>query len=154
MKKIIHIDADCFYAAIEMRENLDLCRLSVAVGGDPGRRGVGATCNYNARRLGIRSAMDSAYAKKLCPVLVIIPPRIDFYKRYSRELLEIFSDYTATVESLPLDEAFLDVSDSEHCMGSATLIAEEIRHKIALRLGITVSAGVAPVKLLEKIASK
>jgi DNA polymerase-4 len=106
MKKIIHIDADCFYAAIEMRENLDLCRLSVAVGGDPGRRGVGATCNYNARRLGIRSAMDSAYAKKLCPVLVIIPPRIDFYKRYSRELLEIFSDYTATVESLPLDEAW------------------------------------------------
>ncbi len=153
MKKMIHIDADCFYASVEMCENPNLRSLPIAVGGKPNKRGVIATCNYHARNFGIRSAMSSAYAKKLCPSLHIISPRIPLYKDYSDAMRDIFYEYTDRVEPLSLDEAYLDVSDKSFFRGSATLIAEEIRWRIYQKLGITVSAGVAPSKYLAKIAS-
>ncbi len=153
MKKIIHIDADCFFAALEMRKNTRLKDIPIAVGGDPGRRGVIATCNYMARQFGVRSAMASAYAKRLCPSLEILKPDFDLYRQVSAQMREVFHRYSDVVEPLSLDEAYLDVSQSDHFGGSATLIAEDIRKSIAKELGITVSAGVAPVKFLAKIAS-
>lgn len=153
MRKIIHIDCDCFYAAIEMRDDPRLRGRPLAVGGDPGKRGVIATCNYEARAYGVRSAMASAYAKKLCPDLLIVPPRMAAYREVSEAIQAIFTDYTALIQPLSLDEAFLDVSTSEACRGSATLMAEAIRAQVRESQGITVSAGVAPNKFLAKIAS-
>ncbi|HEY5717010.1 MAG TPA: DNA polymerase IV [Motiliproteus sp.] len=152
-RKIIHIDCDCFYAAIEMRDNPDLQGRPIAVGGQSDRRGVIATCNYEARAFGVRSAMPSAQALKRCPQLLILPGRMDAYRAASRQIHAIFQDYTTLIEPLSLDEAFLDVSVSPHCQGSATLIAEEIRQRVHEQVGITVSAGVAPNKFLAKIAS-
>ena len=153
MRKIIHIDCDCFYAAIEMRDDPRLRNRPLAVGGDPGKRGVIATCNYEARTYGVHSAMASAYAKKLCPDLLIVPGRMQVYKEVSVAIQAIFHEYTPLVQPLSLDEAFLDVTDSPACHGSATLIAREIRQRVEDTQGITVSAGVAPNKFLDKIAS-
>src|SRR5688572_8550149 len=153
MRKIIHCDCDCFYAAIEMRDNPALREVPLAVGGRPDQRGVVATCNYEARRYGIHSAMATAQALKLCPHLVVIPPAMDKYRAASKQILAIYHDYTDLVEPLSLDEAYLDVSESTHCKGSATLIAQEIRQRIFATVGITASAGVAPNKFVAKIAS-
>ena len=153
MRKIIHIDCDCFYAAIEMRDDPRLRNRPLAVGGDPGKRGVIATCNYEARTYGVQSAMASAYAKKLCPDLLIVPGRMQVYKEVSVAIQALFHEYTPLVQPLSLDEAFLDVTDSPACHGSATLIAREIRQRVQDTQGITVSAGVAPNKFLAKIAS-
>lgn len=152
-RKIIHCDADCFFAAIEMRDDPSLRGRPIAVGGDANRRGVISTCNYEAREYGVRSAMASAHAMRLCRDLLIIPPSMEKYRRASKAMRDIFFDYTDLVEPLSLDEAFLDVSNCERHAGSATLIARDIRARIADRLGITVSAGVAPNKFLAKIAS-
>lgn len=153
MKKIIHVDADCFYAAVEIRENNKLAGVPVAVGGDASRRGVIATCNYVARRYGVHSAMASAHAKKLCPELQIIKPNFPLYREASLQMFKIFQDFTDLVEPLSLDEAFLDVSGSGEFAGSATLLAGEIKRRVLQEVGISVSAGVAPVKFLAKIAS-
>ena len=153
MRKIIHVDCDCFYAAIEMRDDPSLRGRPLAVGGDPGKRGVVATCNYEARAYGVRSAMASAYAKKLCPELLIVPPRMAVYREVSIAIQAIFADYTSLIQPLSLDEAYLDVSESQACRGSATLIAETIRQRVRDTQHITVSAGVAPNKFLAKIAS-
>jgi DNA polymerase-4 len=152
-RKIIHVDCDCFYAAIEMRDDPSLAGKPLAVGGAADRRGVIATCNYEARAYGVRSAMASGHALKLCPELLIVKPRIDVYKAVSRDIQAIFRDYTEVIEPLSLDEAYLDVSDSPHFAGSATRIAREIRRRVSQELHITVSAGVAPNKFLAKIAS-
>jgi DNA polymerase-4 len=152
-RKIIHCDCDCFYAAVEMRDNPALRDLPVAVGGRADQRGVVATCNYEARRYGIHSAMPTAQALKLCPDLVVLPPAMEKYRIASRQILAIYGDYTDLVEPLSLDEAYLDVTDSPHCKGSATLIAQEIRARIFATVGITASAGVAPNKFVAKIAS-
>ena len=152
-RKIIHVDCDCFYASVEIRENPDLRGRPVAVGGMPDQRGVIATCNYEARAFGIHSAMASAYARKLCPDLIILKPRFDLYKTVSRDIHRIFADYTDLIEPLSLDEAFLDVTDCDKCHGSGTLIAREIRARVKEATRITVSAGVAPNKFLAKIAS-
>ena len=152
-RKIIHIDFDAFYASIEMRDNPRLSGRPVAVGGMPERRGVVATCNYEARRFGVRSAMSSAQAMRLCPELKIIPPRFSVYREASARAHDIFRQYTDQIEPLSLDEAYLDVTASQCCRGSATLIAEEIRREVAQKLNVTVSAGVAPNKFLAKIAS-
>lgn len=153
MRKIIHIDCDCFYAAIEMRDDPRLANRPLAVGGSPERRGVVATCNYEARAYGVHSAMSSWQALKLCPDLLIVRPRFDVYRAVSQQIRAIFHFYTELVEPLSLDEAYLDVSASPHFSGSATRIAEDIRRRIARELNITVSAGVAPNKFLAKIAS-
>ncbi|HSC69048.1 MAG TPA: DNA polymerase IV [Cellvibrio sp.] len=153
MRKIIHVDADCFFAAIEMRDDPSLLHRPIAVGGSSDRRGVISTCNYEARRYGVHSAMPSRTAKRLCPDLLILPTRMDAYKEASAKMRAIFYEYTELVEPLSLDEAFLDVSDTNIHRGSATLIAQEIRQRIKDEVGITVSAGIAPNKFLAKIAS-
>jgi DNA polymerase-4 len=152
-RKIIHCDCDCFYAAVEMRDDPSLRDRPVAVGGRADQRGVVATCNYEARRYGIHSAMATAQALQRCPELVVLPPAMEKYRIASRQILAIYRDYTELVEPLSLDEAYLDVSDSPHCKGSATLIAQEIRQRIFDTVGITASAGVAPNKFVAKIAS-
>ncbi|NWC09540.1 DNA polymerase IV [Pseudomonas agarici] len=152
-RKIIHVDCDCFYAAIEMRDDPSLASKPLAVGGAVDRRGVIATCNYEARAFGVRSAMSSWQALNLCPDLVIVEPRMPVYKEASKEIQAIFRDYTDLIEPLSLDEAYLDVSDSPHFAGSATRIAQDIRRRVSRQLHITVSAGVAPNKFLAKIAS-
>ena len=152
-RKIIHCDCDCFYASIEMRDNPNLANLPIAVGGSPDRRGVVATCNYEARKFGIHSAMASSMARKLCSDLIIIRPEMEKYREASRLIHEVFHNYTELIEPLSLDEAFLDVSDCTQFEGSATRIAKAIRREVHERVGITISAGIAPNKFLAKIAS-
>ncbi|MGL5701286.1 MAG: DNA polymerase IV, partial [Kluyvera sp.] len=153
MRKIIHIDMDCFFAAVEMRDNPALRDIPVAIGGSRVQRGVISTANYPARKFGVRCAMPTAMALKLCPHLTLLPGRFEAYREASNHIREIFSRYTSLIEPLSLDEAYLDVSDSTHCHGSATLMAQEIRQTIFNELALTASAGVAPVKFLAKIAS-
>lgn len=154
MRKIIHVDMDCFYAAIEMRDNPRLRDIPLAIGGSADRRGVISTANYPARRYGVHSAMATATALRLCPQLKLLPGRMEVYKATSRLIRDIFSRYTTLIEPLSLDEAYLDVTDSSLCNGSATLIAQEIRQTIANELQLTASAGVAPIKFLAKVASE
>lgn len=153
LRKIIHCDCDCFFAAVEMRDDLALRDVPVAVGGSADRRGVIATCNYAARDYGVRSAMATGQAVRLCPSLVVIPPDFVKYKLVAEEIRAIFRDFTERIEPLSLDEAFLDVSECGHFRGSATRIAQAIRERVRTEVGITVSAGVAPNKFLAKIAS-
>ncbi|CAH0541013.1 DNA polymerase IV [Vibrio marisflavi] len=153
IRKIIHVDMDCFYAAVEMRDNPEYRDKPIAVGGSEKQRGVLSTCNYAAREFGIRSAMPTAQAKKLCPELIVVPGRMALYKEISKQIRSIFSKYTSVIEPLSLDEAFLDVTDSSHCNGSATLIASAIRQDIWNELNLTASAGIAPIKFLAKVAS-
>lgn len=153
VRKIIHVDMDCFYAAVEMRDNPALQHVPIAIGGSSDRRGVIATCNYQARQFGVRSAMASAYALKLCPALKLIPGRMAVYQEESRKIREIFADYATKIEPLSLDEAYLDVTDSQLYQGSATRIAEAIRYRIQQELNLTASAGVAPCKFVAKVAS-
>ncbi|ELV8623503.1 DNA polymerase IV [Vibrio cidicii] len=153
VRKIIHVDMDCFYAAVEMRDNPDYRGRPLAVGGHEKQRGVLSTCNYEARKFGVRSAMPTAQALKICPSLLVVPGRMQVYVQVSRHIREIFSRYTDLIEPLSLDEAYLDVSDSTQCHGSATLIAQAIRRDIWQELQLTASAGVAPIKFLAKVAS-
>lgn len=153
MQKIIHVDMDCFYAAVEMRDFPELQGKPIAVGGRSDRRGVISTCNYEARKFGVRSAMASGYALKLCPDLILVPGRMQVYKDVSRQIRAVFERYTDLIEPLSLDEAYLDVTESDHCQGSATLMAKAIREEIFAETGLTASAGIAPVKFLAKIAS-
>ena len=143
---------DCFYAAVEMRDFPEYRNIPLAVGGD-GPRSVLCTCNYQARKFGVRSAMPAIKAKQLCPELTIVNGRMSVYKEVSDHIREIFSRYTELIEPLSLDEAFLDVTDSKQCQGSATLIAEQIRADIFNELNLTASAGIAPNKFIAKIAS-
>ncbi|MEX2963082.1 DNA polymerase IV [Microbulbifer sp. TYP-18] len=153
MRKIIHFDCDCFYASVEMRDDPSLRGRPLAVGGSSDRRGVVSTCNYEARSYGVHSAMPTAQAKRLCPDLIVVPGNMKKYRQVGTNIREIFLEYSELVEPLSLDEAYVDVSESGHCQGSATLIAREIRQKVKDTQGITVSAGVAPNKFLAKIAS-
>lgn len=151
-KKIIHIDMDCLYAAVEMRDNPEWRNVPIAVGGN-GPRSVLCTCNYKAREFGVRSAMPNARAKALCPELIIVNGRMSVYQQVSQQIRAIFLRYTDLIEPLSLDEAYLDVTDSPLFFGSATLIAEQIRRDIYNELNLTASAGIAPNKFLAKIAS-
>jgi DNA polymerase IV len=153
IRKIIHCDCDCFYASVEMRDDPSLRGKPLAVGGRPDQRGVVATCNYEARKFGVRSAMPMATAVKRCPDLIILRPAMEKYRIVSRQIMTIYRTYTELVEPLSLDEAYLDVTSSPHFQGSGTLIAQDIRARIAKDVGITASAGVAPNKFLAKIAS-
>ena len=153
VRKIIHIDCDCFYAAIEMRDDPQLAGRPLAVGGAAERRGVIATCNYEARAWGVRSAMPTRQALKLCPDLLVVKPRMEAYRLASRQIHAILREYSERIEPLSLDEAYVDVSEASHCGGSATRMAREIRQRVWQELRITVSAGVAPNKFLAKIAS-
>lgn len=152
-RKIIHVDMDCFFAAIEVRENPSLRGKPVAVGGQPGTRSVISTCSYEAREFGVRSAMPVSQALRLCPDLILIKGHMALYKKVSESIRGIFFEYTDLVEPLSLDEAFLDVTGVSHCGGSATLMAEEIRQKIVDKERLTASAGIAPNKFLAKVGS-
>lgn len=152
-RKIIHFDADCFYAAVEMRDNPALRGIPLAVGGPADRRGVIATCNYEARAFGVRSAMPTRRALQLCPQLVIVLPDFARYKSASQAIFNIYREYSDLIEPLSLDEAYVDVSACSAHRGSATLIAREIRARVREETGLVVSAGVAPNKFLAKIAS-
>ena len=152
-RRIIHIDMDAFYAAVEMREDPSLRGRPLVVGGDPERRGTVATCNYEARKFGIHSAMASRTAKKRCPEVIFIRPRFDLYRAVSAEIQEIFHHYTPKVEPLSLDEAYLDVTGCRLFGGIATDIARDIKRRILERTQLTGSAGVSYNKFLAKIAS-
>lgn len=144
---------DCFYAAIEIRDNPGLERKPVAVGGNPDGRGVICSCNYIARKFGVHSAMATARALRTCPKLILLPVNMPKYREASKAINKIFLNFTDLVEPLSLDEAYLDVTECKHYCGSATMIAKSIRDKINWQLKLTASAGIAPNKLLAKIAS-
>ncbi|QOR38681.1 DNA polymerase IV [Billgrantia diversa] len=152
-RKILHADCDCFYAAVEMRDNPALRDIPLAIGGSAEGRGVISTCNYPARAYGIHSAMPTARALRLCPHLTLLPGDFDRYREASRQLLAIFHELTPLVEPLSLDEAFLDVTDVTRFSGSATWMARWLKEECTKRVGITVSVGAAPAKFLAKIAS-
>ena len=155
LRKIIHIDMDAFYASVEQRDNPELRGKAIAVGGSPeGRGGVVATCSYEARKFGVRSAMPSKKAVQLCPDLIFIRPRFDAYKAVSRQVREIFHRYTDMIEPLSLDEAYLDVTEDKQGIGSAIEIATLIRIAIKEELNLTASAGVSINKFVAKIASE
>ncbi|HVK37273.1 MAG TPA: DNA polymerase IV [Candidatus Kapabacteria bacterium] len=152
MRKIIHVDMDAFYASVEQRDAPELRGRPVAVGGTS-LRGVVAAASYEARRFGVRSAMPSARAARLCPDLIFVRPRFDVYRIVSQQIREIFHGYTDLVEPLSLDEAYLDVTEPLKGPPSATLIAEAIRAEIREVTGLTASAGVSYNKFLAKTAS-
>ena len=152
LRKIIHVDMDAFFASVEQRDNPELRGKPVAVGGSSGR-GVVAAASYEARKFGVKSAMPSLTAKRLCPDLIFCKGRFDAYRQVSHQIREIFRHYTPHVEPLSLDEAYLDVTDDIRGIGSATRIAELIRQRIRLETGLTASAGVSYNKFLAKLAS-
>ena len=151
IRKIIHVDMDAFYASVEQRDNPELRGLPVAVGG--GHRGVVAAASYESRQFGIRSAMPSVTAKRKCPDLIFVKPRFDAYREVSNQIRAIFADYTDLVEPLSLDEAYLDVTEDRHGLGSAKAIAEDIRRRIRQETQLTASAGVSYCKFIAKLAS-
>lgn len=151
-RKIIHIDMDAFFASVEQRDNPDLRGRPVAVGG-AGSRGVVAAASYEARKFSVRSAMASSTARRKCPELIFVKPRFEVYRLVSLQIRGILANYTALVEPLSLDEAFLDVTDNLHALPTATAVAQEIRARIAAETGLTASAGVSYCMFLAKLAS-
>ena len=152
MRKIIHIDMDAFYASVELRERPELQHLPVVISSHH-PRAVIAAASYSARQFGLRSAMSMSQAKKLCPQVVVIEPNFEKYREVSAQIHQIFQHYTALIEPLSLDEAYLDVTKNLQNIPSATEVAERIRADIFKVTGLTASAGVAPNKFLAKIAS-
>jgi DNA polymerase IV len=151
-RAILHVDMDAFYASVEEHDRPELKGKPLIVGGTSGR-GVVAAANYVVRRFGVRSAMPMGEALRRCPEAICVPPRMARYKEVSELVFAIFHEFTPLVEGLSLDEAFLDVTASRQLLGSAESIGGEIRRRIALRTGLTASVGIAPNKLLAKIAS-
>ena len=151
MRKILHIDMDAFYASVEQREDAELRGKPVAVGGR--KRGVVMAASYEARRFGVRSAMPSGLARKLCPDLIFVKPHFEMYSAESKRIKAIFRSYTDLVEPVSIDEAFLDVTEVKQGPPSATLIAQAIKKEIYALTGLTASAGVSFNKFLAKTAS-
>ena len=152
LRKVIHVDMDAFYASVEQRDEPELRGKPLAVGGSS-ERGVVAAASYEARRFGVRSAMPSVTATRLCPGLIFRKPRFEVYKQVSNQIRAIFEDYTPHVEPLSLDEAYLDVTADIRGIGSATRIAELIRARIKAETGLTASAGVSYTKFIATLAS-
>ena len=151
-RKIIHVDMDAFFASIEQRDNQDLRGKAIAVG-NGSDRGVVATCSYEARRFGVRSAMSSVVAKRICPDLIFVRPRFEVYEQVSSQIMGIFREFTHKIEPLSIDEAFLDVTENLVGLNSATDIARNIKLRIEQETDLTSSAGVSYNKFLAKIAS-
>ena len=152
LRKIIHVDMDAFYASVEQRDNPALRGKPVAVGGSR-ERGVVAAASYEARKFGVRSAMPSVTARRKCPDLIFVKPRFDVYKEVSLQIRAILAQYTAMVEPLSLDEAYLDVTENLQGIASATEIAKQVKAKIRGDTQLTASAGVSYNKFLAKLAS-
>jgi DNA polymerase IV len=153
IRRIIHVDMDAFYASVEQRDNPALRGKPLAVGGQTDRRGVVAAASYEARAFGVRSAMSMTRAVRLCPSLVIVAPDFPRYKAASSAVFSIFREATPLVETLSLDEAYLDVTENAWDEPLATPIARRLKQRIQADTGLTASAGVAPNKFLAKIAS-
>jgi DNA polymerase IV len=153
IRKILHVDMDAFYASVEQRDNPELARKPVAVGGRPDQRGVVAAASYEARAFGVRSAMSMAKAVRLCPSLLIVAPDFHRYKAASTAVFAIFREVTSLVEPLSLDEAYLDVTENAWGEPRGTAVAKRLKERIRADTGLTASAGVAPNKFLAKIAS-
>ncbi|GIW73828.1 MAG: DNA polymerase IV [Phycisphaerales bacterium] len=151
-RTILHADLDAFFASVEQRDRPELRGKPVLVG-DPGRRGVVAAASYEARRFGCRSAMPSAVARRLCPQAVFVEPDFARYKAASQAVFEVFERFTPLIEPLSIDEAFLDVTASRRLLGDGQTIARAIKAQVLERTGLTISLGVAPNKLVAKIAS-
>jgi DNA polymerase IV len=152
LRKMIHIDMDAFYASIEQRDKPELRGRPVAVG-HGSRRGVVVAASYEARAFGVRSAMPSTTALRQCATLIFVPPRFEVYRTVTRQIRAIFSDYTALIEPLALDEAYLDVTENRRGLPTAAATAKEIRARILTDTGLTASAGVSYNKFLAKLAS-
>lgn len=152
IRKIIHVDMDAFFASVEQRDNPELKDEPVAVG-HAGTRGVVAAASYEARKFGVHSAMAASIAKRLCPDIVFVAPRFEAYRAVSKQIHEVFAEYTDLVEPLSLDEAYLDVTNNKQNMSSAWTVAQNIRDQIHRRTGLTASAGVSYNKFLAKLAS-
>src|SRR4029077_8577431 len=150
-RKILHLDMDCFYAAIEVRDHPELAGKPVAVGGARDHRGVLTTCNYEAREFGVHSAMPTFMALQRCPNLIVLPTRFDVYRREAGGIRGIFYRFTSIIEPLSLDEAYLDVTAHPSAPGP---LAEVIRKDILQTTKLTSSAGIGPNKLIAKIASE
>ncbi len=153
MRKIIHVDMDAYFAAIEIRENPDLAGKCVIVGGPPNSRGVVSTCSYEARKYGIRSGMASHQAWKLCPEAVFVHSSFGLYKEITEQIRDIFQRYTDVIEPMSLDEAYLDVSENKLSEPDPVIIARRIKEEIKAETGLTASAGVSYNKFLAKIGS-
>jgi DNA polymerase-4 len=151
-RKIVHVDMDAFYASVEQRDDAALRGRPVAVGGSR-ERGVVAAASYEARRFGVRSAMPTRTALRLCPELVLVKPRFEVYRAVSRQIRAILEAYTPLVEPLSLDEAYCDVTENLKGLPTATKVAAEIRARILAETGLTASAGVSYNKFLAKLAS-
>ena len=151
-RKIIHIDMDAFYASVEQRDNPELRGKAIAVGHGEAR-GVVAAASYEARKFGVRSAMSSQKALRLCPELIFVHGRMEVYKEVSLKIHQIFSDYTDIIEPLSLDEAFLDVTHNKKNIPLAIDIAKEIKQRIREELNLVASAGISYNKFLAKVAS-
>jgi len=152
-RKIIHLDCDCFFAAVEMLDHPEWSEVPLAVGGAAERRGVIATCNYPARRFGVHSAMSTARALQLCPQLKLVSGNMARYRDVAERIFAIYRRYSEMIEPVSIDEAYLDVTGNPLFDGSATRIAQAIRQQVREETGITVSAGVAQNKFLAKVAS-
>ncbi len=152
-RKIIHVDMDMFYAAVELRDRPELRGKPLVIGGRPDSRSVATTASYEARRFGIHSGMSCAVARRLCPQCLFIPPDFKKYRRVSEQIHAIFREYTDLVESVSLDEAYLDVTRNRKNEPSATRLAREIKERIFAATGLTASAGVAANMFVAKIAS-
>ena len=150
-RAIVHLDMDCFYAAIEVRDQPSLRGKPVGVGGARNRRGVLTTCNYEAREFGVRSAMPTFIALQRCPNLIVLPTRFDIYRREAAIIRGILHRFTSLVEPLSLDEAYLDVTEHP---GAAAALAQVMRDMIFRKTKLTSSAGIGPNKLVAKIASE
>ena len=150
---ILHVDMDAFYASVEEREDPSLVGKPVIVGGSAEGRGVVCSANYAARKFGVHNAMPSVRANRLCPQAIVIRPRMDFYVSVSRQIRDIFEQFTPLVEPLSLDEAFLDVTGSESLFGSSADIGRQIKQRIRTELRLIASVGVATNKFIAKIAS-
>ena len=153
MRRILHLDMDAFYASVEQRDAPALRGRPVAVGGRPDRRGVVAAASYEARRFGVRSAMPTARAVRLCPELVVVPPDFGRYRETAARIFDMYRSVTPLVEPLSLDEAYLDVTRNSWGEPLATTVARRLKRWMRDEVGLTVSAGAAPNKFLAKIAS-
>lgn len=152
-RKIIHVDMDAFFASVEQRDHPQYRGKPLIVGGKPDERGVVAACSYEARQFGIRSAMPSSTAYRLCPEAIFVPHRFDVYREISEQIRAIFWRYASEVEPLSFDEAYLDVTGANYFNGSATYIAQAIKREVAEETQLIASAGVSYNKFLAKMAS-
>lgn len=153
MRKILHVDMDAFFASVEQREHPEWRGKPVIVGGKPNERGVVSTCSYEARAYGVRSAMPTAKAMKLCPKAILTPGNYSLYKEISSQVREVFKSFTNMIEPLSIDEAYLDVTDNSRGIASATLVALLIQKEVYEKTGLTCSVGVSFNKFLAKMAS-